>query len=99
MRAALCDRALPAHDPAGLCQGRIARHTLLQVRVRARVRVRVRVGVRVRVRVRVRANPNPNPNPNQFSYFGLLEERCLSEKLFEAQFGLRFSSSKGAPQP
>ena len=62
--AALCDRALPAHDPAGLCQGRIARHTLLQ-----------------------------------FSYFGLLEERCLSEKLFEAQFGLRFSSSQGAPQP
>ena len=41
MRSALCDRALPAHDPAGLCQGRIARHTLLQ-----------------------------------FSYFGLLEERC-----------------------
>ena len=26
----------------------------------------------------------------------LLEERCLSEKLFEAHFGLRFSRSKGA---
>ena len=61
MRASLCDPALPPHDPAGLCQGRIARHTLLQ-----------------------------------FSYFGLLEERCLSEKLFEAHFGLRFSRSKGA---
>ena len=61
MRASLCDPALPPHDPAGLCQGRIARHTLLQ-----------------------------------FSYFGLLEERCLSEKLFEAQFGLRFTRSKGA---
>ena len=53
--------ALPAGDPEGLCQGRIARHTLLQ-----------------------------------FSFFGLLEERCLTEKLFEAQFGLRFHDDKGA---
>jgi hypothetical protein len=63
MRASLCAGALPAGDPEGLCQGRIARHTLLQ-----------------------------------FSFFGLLEERCLTEKLFEAQFGLRFnrSAAKGA---
>jgi len=31
----------------------------------------------------------------QFSYFGLNEERCKSEKLFEAQFGLRFGRGRG----
>jgi len=32
----------------------------------------------------------------QLSYFGLNEERCRSEKLFESTFGLRFDSRHGA---
>ena len=32
----------------------------------------------------------------QFDFFGINEERCKSEKLFEAQFGLRFSTTPGA---
>lgn len=31
----------------------------------------------------------------QFTYFGLSEERCLSERLFTAQFGLEFSDDLG----
>ena len=31
----------------------------------------------------------------QFTYFGLSEERCLSERLFTAQFGLDFSDDLG----
>ena len=60
MRERLCAPSLPRGDPEGLCDGRIARVTLLQ-----------------------------------FSFFGLLEERCLTEKLFEAQFGLRFGKRTG----
>lgn len=61
MHSRICAPSLPKGDPEGLCDGRIARVTLLQ-----------------------------------FSFFGLLEERCLTEKLFEAQFGLRFNRTKGA---
>ena len=32
----------------------------------------------------------------QLTFFGLNEERCKTEKLFEAQFGLRFNSNRGA---
>ena len=66
----------------------------------------------VRVNDRVKALvcaglPDPDPEDRceavaarhallQFSWFGLNEERCLSERLFEAQFGLRFHADKGA---
>ena len=52
------------------------------------------------IRVGYTVGPGPNARHTllQFSFFGLLEERCLTEKLFEAQFGLRFnrSAAKGA---